>query len=44
LAEVAEQNRAPEEQVKRFTPTMWALLRYTAKHCLMAKIGGPWLR
>ena len=41
---MAEQNRAPEEQVKRFTPTMWALLRYTAKHCPKAKIGGPWLR
>jgi hypothetical protein len=23
---------------------MWALLRYTAKHCPMAKIGGRWLR
>jgi hypothetical protein len=23
---------------------MWALLRYTAKHCPVAKIGGPWLR
>ena len=37
-------NRAQEEELKRFTPTMWALLRYTAKHCPMAKIGGPWLR
>jgi hypothetical protein len=23
---------------------MWALLRYTAKHCPVAQIGGPWLR
>jgi hypothetical protein len=37
-------NRAQEEELKRFTPTMWALLRYTAKHLPMAKIGGPWLR
>ena len=34
-------NRAQVEELKRFTPTMWALLRYTAKHCPMARIGGP---
>jgi hypothetical protein len=35
---------AQERHLKRFTPATWALLRYTAKHCPMAKIGGPWLR
>jgi hypothetical protein len=37
-------NPAQDEKLKLFTPDMWALLRYTAKHCPMAKIGGPWLR
>jgi hypothetical protein len=44
MIEVAEHEPRPGRTLKRFTPTMWALLRYTAKHCPMAKIGGPWLR
>jgi hypothetical protein len=35
---------AQEKQVKRFTSTMWAVLRYTANRGPMAKIGGRWLR
>jgi hypothetical protein len=35
---------AQETHLKRLKPAMWALLRYTAKHCQMAKIGGRWLR
>jgi len=34
---------AQEEELERLTPTMWAILRYAAKYCPMAKIGGTWL-
>jgi hypothetical protein len=30
-----------EKQLKRFTSTMWAVLRYTANRGPTAKIGGP---
>ena len=33
-----------EKQLKRFTSTMWAVLRYTANRGPTAKIGGRWLR
>jgi hypothetical protein len=35
---------AEDHRIKRFTPAMWQVLRYAARHGPTAKIGGRWLR